>query len=78
MLKRRPISLDLRKIKISDIRTVNMLSTLKDKYFYADNSEFIPQVRRGMPHRTPIPCRVLLFAQCRCGLVIDRPREGNN
>jgi len=31
-----------------------MLTTFKGKYFYADNSEFIPQVHRGMPYRNPI------------------------
>jgi len=41
----------LRKIKINDIRTVNMLTNFKVKYFYANNSEFIPQVHKGMPYR---------------------------
>jgi len=30
-----------------------MLTILKDKYFYADNSKFIPQVPTGMPYRHP-------------------------
>jgi len=32
-----------------------MLTTFKVKYFYADNSELIPQVHKGMPYRNPIP-----------------------
>jgi len=34
---------------------VNILTTLKVKYFYADKSEFIPLVHKGMPYRNPSP-----------------------
>jgi len=31
-----------------------MLTILKAKYFYADNSKLIPQDPKGMPYRNPI------------------------
>jgi len=40
---------------MNDRNTVKMLTTFKVKYFYADNSEFIPQVHRGMLYRNPNP-----------------------
>jgi len=55
MFKRRPISLNLRKIKINDIKTVKLLTTFKVKYFYSDNSIIIPQTHKGIPYQYPIP-----------------------
>jgi len=34
---------------------VKILTTIKVKYFYADNSEFIPQDHKDMPYRNAIP-----------------------
>jgi len=32
-----------------------MLTTVKAKYFYSDNTIIIPQVPKGVPYRNPIP-----------------------
>jgi len=32
-----------------------MLTSIEAKYFYADNSKFIPQVHKTMQYRNPIP-----------------------
>jgi len=49
----RPISINLRKVKINDMKTVTFLTTFKVVYFNADNNMIIPQVHRGMPYRNP-------------------------
>jgi len=65
------MSLNLRKIKINNLKTVKMLTALKVKHFkinnintvnkYADNSKFIPQVHKGMPYRNLSPDQVMGF-----------------
>jgi len=54
-MERRPISVNLCKIKINDIKTVIFFTTFKVIYFNADNNIIIPQAHRGMPYRNPIP-----------------------
>jgi len=52
-MERRPISVNLRKIKINDIKTVIFFTTFKVKYFNADNNKINPQAPKGMPYRNP-------------------------
>jgi len=54
-MERRPTSVNLRKIKINDIKTVIFFATFKLIYFNADNNIIIPQAHRGMPYRNPSP-----------------------
>jgi len=54
-MERRPISVNLRKIKINDIKTVMSCTTFKVIYFNADNKIIIPQAHKGMPYRNPSP-----------------------
>jgi len=46
-MERRLISVNLRKIKIKDIKTVIFFNTFKDIYFNADNNLIIPQAHKG-------------------------------
>jgi len=50
---RRPNSVNLRKIKISDIKTVIFFTTFNVIYTNADNNIIIPQAHKGMPYRNP-------------------------
>jgi len=52
-MERRPISVNLRKIKINDIKTVIFFTTFKVIYFNADNNIIIPQDHKGVPYRNP-------------------------
>jgi len=52
-MERSTISVNLRKIKINDIKTVTFLTTLRDVYFNADNNVIIPQDHKGMTYRNP-------------------------
>jgi len=52
-MERRPISVNLRKIKIDDIKTVVFSNTSKVIYFNADNNKIIPQAHKGTPYRNP-------------------------
>jgi len=52
-MERRSISVNPRKIKISDIKTVICFTTLKVIYFSADNNKIIPQAHKSMPYRNP-------------------------
>jgi len=52
-MERRPISVNLRKIKINDIKTVTFFTTLKVIYFNADNNMIIPQAHKRIPYRNP-------------------------
>jgi len=50
-MERRPISVNLRKIKINYIKTVVFFTTFKVIYFNADNNIIISQAHKGMPYR---------------------------
>jgi len=52
-MKKRPISVNLRQIKINDIKTVIFITTFKVIYFNAGNNIIIPQTHKGMPYRIP-------------------------
>jgi len=66
-MERRPISVNLRKFKINDIKTEIFFTTFKVIYFNADrqahkgmpyrinadNNIIIPQAHKGMPYRNP-------------------------
>jgi len=52
-IERRPISVNLRKIKINDIKTVIFFTTFKNIYINADNNIIIPQAHKGVPYRNP-------------------------
>jgi len=52
-MERRPISVNLRKIIINDIKTVIFFTTFKVIYFIADNKVIIPQAHKGMPYQNP-------------------------
>jgi len=52
-MERRPISVNLCKIKINYIKTAIFLTTFKVIYFNADNNIIIPQAYKGMPYRNP-------------------------
>jgi len=52
-MESRPISVNLRKIKINDIRTVIFFTTFKVIYTNADNNIIIPQAPKGVPYRNP-------------------------
>jgi len=54
-MERRPISVNLRKIKINDKKTVIFLTTFKVKCLSAENRIIIPQAHKGMPYRNPSP-----------------------
>jgi len=53
-MERRPISVNLRKIKINDIKTVIFFTTFKEIYFKADNNIIIPQAYKGIPYRNTV------------------------
>jgi len=44
---------NLRKIKINDIKAVIFFTTFKVRFFNADNNIIIPRAHRGMPYRNP-------------------------
>jgi len=52
-MERRPISVNLRRIKINDIKTVTFFTTFKVIYFNTDNYIIIQQAHKGMPYRNP-------------------------
>jgi len=52
-MERRPISVNLHKVKINDIKTVIFFTTFKVIYFSADNNIINPQAHKGMPYRNP-------------------------
>jgi len=52
-MERRHISVNLRKIKINDIKTDIFLTTFWVIYFNSDNKVIIPQANKGMPYRIP-------------------------
>jgi len=51
-MERRPISVNLRNIKIKDIKTV-IFTTLKVVYINADNNIIILQAHKDVPYRNP-------------------------
>jgi len=67
-MERRPISVNLRKIKINDIKSVIFFTTFKVIYFNADNNIIIPQAHKGMPYREPsLFDQVMEFKRCKGG-----------
>jgi len=52
-MEKRPISVNLRQIKINDIKTVIFFNYRKVIYFNAENNIIIPQAHKGMPYRKP-------------------------
>jgi len=52
-MERRPISVNLRKTKINDIKTVIFFTTFKVIFINADSNIIIPQAHKGMPYRNP-------------------------
>jgi len=52
-MERRPISRNLRKTKINDIKTVIFFTTFKVIFINADNNIIILQAHKAMPYRNP-------------------------
>jgi len=52
-MERRPISVNLRKIKINDIKTVIFFITFKVVYINADKNIIIPRAHKDVPYRSP-------------------------
>jgi len=52
-MERRPFSVNLRKIKINDIKTVIFFTTSKVVYINADNNIIIAQDHKNVPYRNP-------------------------
>jgi len=52
-MERKPIAVNLRKIKTNDIKTVICFITFKAIYFKADNKIIIPQAHKGTTYRNP-------------------------
>jgi len=54
-MERRPTSVNLRKMKINDIKTVIFFTTFTFIFINADNNIIIPQAHKAMPYRNPRP-----------------------
>jgi len=52
-MEKRPLSVNLRKTKINDIKTVIFITTFKVIYFNVENNIIIPQAHKGIPYRNP-------------------------
>jgi len=52
-MERSPTSVNLRKIKINDIKTVIFFSIFEVVYISADNKIIISQAHEGVPYRNP-------------------------